>query len=332
MYSQTVPSTAPHSQALKLPGQFGERFVVGRNDLIKEVARAVLPFHFQISPMQEGVQITGDEVAVMLASRILQRISEALPEIGTADAPLLKEIISSAVQNTLKRDLTFRLEGLRQAVQPMSLSQVAFMQTLLSKGGQLILGIGPTGTGKTHLAIAAALHKLSIGHVKHIVITRPHVVMEGEIVTQASRNELESDDQFEFFEDILRDLIGYQEFNRLISQRMLELTPLGHMRGRTFNDTFIIVDEAQNMTIRKMRMAVTRIGQGSRMVVTGNPDQIDLRGEETSGLVNLLGLVQGTDVASVHHFEKNQIIRTNIVAQLEELYARQNADNAAFAA
>lgn len=176
------------------------------------------------------------------------------------------------------------------------------------------------------------MHKLALGHVKHIVITRPHVVMEGEVITQATRKEMDQDDQFDFFEDILRDLIGYQEFTRLIEQRMLELTPLGHMRGRTFNDSFIIVDEAQNMTIRKMRMAVTRIGQGSRMVVTGNPDHVDLRGGETSGLSHLLRLLQGTDVASVHHFEKNQIIRTNIVARLEELYERKDDSNPAFAA
>lgn len=322
----------PRSQEIKLPGQFGERFLVEHEGLLNATKTAVRPFSFHISPTHEGVQISGDEVAVILVSKILERIISALPKSETADTSSLNATISSVIENTLRRELTFRLKGLPHAVQPMSFSQVAFMQTLLAKDGKLIFGIGPTGTGKTHISITAALNQLAVARVKHIVITRPHVVMEGEIVTPTTRKEMEQDDQFEFLEDILRDLIGYKEFNRLVEQRMLELTPMGHMRGRTFNDSFIIVDEAQNMTIRKMRMAVTRIGRCSRMVVTGDPTQVDLRSDEPSGLAHLLGLIQGTDIAKIHLFEKNQIIRNNLVARLEELYARQDADNSAFAA
>ncbi len=168
--------------------------------------------------------------------------------------------------------------------------------------------------------------------MKHIVISRPHVVMEGEVVTSATRLEMEADSQFEMFEDILRDLVGYQKFTELTEEKKLELVPLGHMRGRTFNDAFIIIDEAQNMTIRKMRMAVTRIGRSSRMVVTGDPAHVDLRGDEPSGLVHLMDLLKGTDIAKVHHFENSQIIRNSIVARLEELYADRMKSSPAFAA
>lgn len=300
--------------------------------LLQATEMAVLPFSVNVSASCNGIQLTGDEAAVALASKILERFADTLPDNGKADTSHLDSAVSSVVEKTLKRDLAFRLKGLPYAVQPMSLSQVAFMQTLLSKEEKLVIGIGPTGTGKTHIAIAAALNQLALEQVKHIVITRPHVFMDGEVITQATREEMERDGQFDFFEDIMRDLIGYKQFDQFVKQRMLEITPLGHLRGRTFNESFIIIDDAQNMTVRKMRMAVTRIGRGSRMVVLGDPAQIDLRGEEQSGLAHLLDLIDGTDIAKIHRFEINQIIRNNTAARLEALYARQNNEHSAFAA
>lgn len=332
METYFFPTAQQRTQEINLQGHPGGQFLVTHDDLVKAAQRAVLPFRFQISPTPQGIQINGDEVAVMVASRIIEQIVKATAQQGMTDASMLKAAISTVVANALKLNLAFRLDGLSYPIAPKSFSQVAYMQTLLSPREQFIIGVGPTGTGKTHIAIAAALNQLAEERVKHIVITRPHVVMEGEIVTSATRQELEADSQFEIFEDILRDLIGYQRFTQLVEERKLELVPLGHMRGRTFNDTFIILDEAQNMTIRKMRMAVTRIGRASRMVVTGDPTHVDLRGDETSGLIHLLNLLQGTDIAKIHNFENSQIIRNSLVARLEELYAGQRTSSPAFAA
>ena len=142
------------------------------------------------------------------------------------------------------------------------------------------------------------------------------------VLTPSTRNELEYDDQFEFLEDILLDLVGNTAFRQLIESRRLELMPLGHMRGRTFNDALLIVDEAQNMSVRKMRMVVTRIGRGSRMVLTGDPEHVDLRGDEPSGLGHLLRMVEGSDFAKVFRFAGGQIVRSPLATRLEELYAR----------
>jgi phosphate starvation-inducible PhoH-like protein len=324
--------TGRRSQEIKLPQILGRRLLAEREGLLKWAEEVVSPFKFHISVTPDGVQVNGDEVAVTVASKMLELITTAWTENDRADTSLLKATISSAAENCLKHELSLRLKGLPQAVRFMSISQLAFMQALLSKDKTFIIGTGPAGTGKTHLAIAAGLNELASGHVKHIVITRPHVVMEGEIVTLATRQEIELDQQFNVFDDILHDLIGHQETSRLVEQRMLEITPLGRMRGRTFNQSFIIVDEAQNMTIRKMRMVITRIGQGSRIVMTGDPTQVDLRGDEPSGLVHLLGLIQGTDVATVHRFESHQIVRNKIVARLEELYSRLGNENSGLAA
>jgi phosphate starvation-inducible PhoH-like protein len=319
-------------QEVKLPGNFDKRLLAEHDGLLKWTEEAISPFRFQLSITPAGVQVSGDEVARTLVSTILERIGAAWPENGRPDTSLLKMTISSAVKNCLTHELAFRLDGLPHPVRCMSLSQFTFMQALLAQDKTFIIGAGPAGTGKTHLAIAAGLNELALGHVKHLVITRPHVVMEGEIVTPATRQENEADQQFNVFDDMLRDLIGHKETNRLVDQRMLEITPLGRMRGRTFNESFIIVDEAQNMTIQKMRMVVTRIGHDSRIVMTGDPTQVDLRGDDPSGLVHLLGLVRGMDFVTIHRFENHQIIRNKIVARLEELYSRQGDENSTLAA
>lgn len=112
-------------------------------------------------------------------------------------------------------------------------------------------------------------------------------------------------------------MIGHQEYRSLLETRRLALTPLGHLRGRTLNDSFLIIDEAQNLTIAKMIMAVTRIGRASRVALTGDPQRTDLRGDEPSGLLYLLKVVQGTDLAKVELFNSHDVIRNRLVHRLE---------------
>lgn len=332
MYSNLKTNSEPRLLEIKKPANFDKQFLVGNKNIFNAIEKAFLPFKFLVTFTRDTIRIEGDEIALMLVSSFFEQINGAMSESGRLNASQIDTIILNIVKHALNYDLSFRIEGLPHPLQPMSLSQVAFMHMLLSNREKLMFGVGPTGTGKTHLAIAAAVNQLAKGNVNRIVITRPHVVMEGEIVTSATRSEMERDDQFEYLEDVFGDLIGRHKFSELIEQRKLELMPLGHLRGRTFNDTFMVVDEGQNMTIRNMRMAVTRIGRNSRMVVTGDPAHADLLGEESSGLSHILDLLRDSDIAAVHHFEKTQIIRTGIVAKLEELYTLAEDDNIAIAA
>ncbi len=314
------PTAQQTTQEVVLQEQFSKKLFAANAPLIKDLQLAVRPFLFKISPSSQGVLITGDKIGVLIAERVIERLSNA-----KIDETSHEDTIASVIKDALKRDLVFRLNGLSRPVAPMTLNQLAFIQTLTSRSEQLIIGAGPTGTGKTHMAIAVALNQLAEGRVKRIVITKPHVVMEGEVVTPMIRQEMEYDSQFDFLEDIFRDLIGISKFLELKEQRKLELLPLGHFRGRTFNESFIILDEAQNMTIRKMRMAVTSIGRSSRMVITGDPIHVDLRDGDPSGLPHLLELLQNTDLAKVHYFENNQVIRNTLVSKLERLYADADA-------
>jgi phosphate starvation-inducible protein PhoH and related proteins len=323
---QFVPEETARSRAIALPQRHVELLFAGSGASGRCIELAVRPYRLQITAQPDGVRLAGDEVAIMLAEKAVGRITAVLRTSGRIDEALVRDTMASVLQVALSHELAFRLTGLRNPLRPVSLGQVAFMNAMLRADRPLLFGIRPTGTGKTHLAVAAGLALVAEARFKSLVITRPHVRMEGEVMTPELRAETACDEQFTPIQDVLRDLLGREEMRRLIDQGTIDIMPLGRMRGRTFNESFIVVDEAQNMTVRKMRMAVTRLGRASRMAVTGDPDQHDLPDGEISGLSHLLGLIGGTDIAMVHRFEHQEIIRNDVVARIEALYSQNEGD------
>jgi phosphate starvation-inducible PhoH-like protein len=309
---------------VELPQHCVEVLLSGSDAPGRRIELAVRPYFLQIIPQAGAVRLAGDEVAIALAAKMMEPIGAALRATGRADEALIRDTAAAVIKNALKHELSYNLAGLRGALHPMSLSQTAFMNAMLSGHRSLIFGVGPTGTGKTHLAIAAGLNQVAESRFKTLVITRPRVRLEGEIMTPELRAETVYNEQLTPIEDELHALIGRADTRRRIEQGLIEIMPLGRMRGRTFNETFVVVDEAQNMTVRNMRMAVTRLGRGSCMVVTGDPVQNDLPIGETSGLTHLLGMIAGTDLAAVHRFQNIEIIRNNLVARIETLYSRED--------
>jgi phosphate starvation-inducible protein PhoH and related proteins len=307
-----------------MPAQRAQILFSGADAAGHNIQHSVRPFRVAISPIAGGIRLTGDEIAVSLVAEMMWRISEAAKAGQTIDEPMVNSVAASAVQETLKHELAFRLNGVCSAVRPMSLSQVAFMNAMLFSDCPLIFGVGPTGTGKTHLAIAAGLNLIADKHFKTMVVTRPRGMLEGDVMTAALRAETVNDEQLTPIEDELHELIGKDATRDLIEQGLLEITPLGRMRGRSFNDCFLLVDEAQNMGKKLMRMALTRLGRNARMVVTGDPAQVALAGDEPSGLAHILKHVTGTDIALVHRFQNHQIIRNPTVARIEAIYSSED--------
>jgi phosphate starvation-inducible PhoH-like protein len=321
--SHLVSTPVERSYYADLPHHHVERLFSGPDAPGRHIELAVQPFRLQIMPQADGVRFVGDEVAVVLAEKMMAQIGAALQAAGRIDAALIKDTLASVIQVALKHDLTFSLTGLRQTLHPVSLSQVAFLNAILHANHSLICGVGPTGTGKTYLAIAAGLNLLAESRFKRMIMTRPHVRLEGEVMTSELRAETAADEQLTPIADTLRDLVGREEIRRLTDHGLIEIIPLGRMRGRTFNASFIVVDEAHNTTVQKMRMAVTRLGRSSRMVVTGDPAQNDLPSGETSGLSHLLRLIAGIDGTFVHYFQNREIIRNDLVARIEALYSQE---------
>ena len=184
----------------------------------------------------------------------------------------------------------------------------------------MTFGIGPTGTGKSHLAIAAAVSLLAREPFKYLVLTRPYILSEGEVMTAERRLDVVEEGQLTPIEDELSALIGHEPMNRLKEEGRLQVLPLG-LRGRTFNDGLLLVDDAQNLTIPQMRMALTRMGRSARIVITGDPHQSELHGDDVSGLTHALKLLDCHSFCVVHQFREPEIVRNPVVAEIEALYS-----------
>jgi phosphate starvation-inducible PhoH-like protein len=212
--------------------------------------------------------------------------------------------------------------------EPRTENQRRYLE-LLEKN-TLTFGIGPGGTGKTYLAVAAAVRALRNGHCRRLVVTRP-VVEAGERLgflpgdLQAKLNPY-----MRPIYDALFDLVDFEEIAHLEESGILEIAPLAYMRGRTLSHAFAILDEAQNTTISQMKMFLTRLGEGSRMVVTGDPSQNDLEREQKSGLVDALARLRGWQDIGIVEFGPRDIVRHPLVEQIVRAYeapARERRDS-----
>ena len=297
-------------------------------DLLSALAKAVAPFSLSYQKSGLASDLVGDKPAVIFADHLARLLQAALANRGTPlDANTLHALVDQAMDEVLKHDLTLRLEGILQPVRPYSMTQLAFVYDLLDRDLPLVFGVGPTGTGKTYLAIAAALNQLENGTVKHIMITKPHEMLQGEQMTPAKWAEKARDEQFDVYFDILSDFIGQDAIHAMIDRRQLEIAPLGLLRGRTLTDSIILIDEAQNIDKRWMRLAVTRAGQNSRTFITGNPTHSTLPSDEVNGLAHLLKMLDGHEIGRVHKFVPKDIVRNDTVAQLEALYEEAAASD-----
>lgn len=186
----------------------------------------------------------------------------------------------------------------------------------------LNFGIGPAGTGKTYLAVACAVDALDSGQVRRIVLVRP-AVEAGERLGFLPGNMSDKIDPYlRPMYDALYELLGFERVERLMEKRVIEVAPLAFMRGRTLNESFVILDEAQNTTREQMKMFLTRIGYGSRAVVTGDVTQTDLPKHTKSGLLEALEVLKDEDTVGVTNFDSIDVVRHPLVQRVVNAYAR----------
>ena len=188
------------------------------------------------------------------------------------------------------------------------------------RSSDLCFGIGPAGTGKTYLAVACAVEALRQGHVERLVLVRPAVEAGEKLGFLPGDLSQKVDPYLRPIYDALFDFLGHDGFNRELSRNRIEIAPLAFMRGRSLNHARIILDEAQNTTSEQMKMFLTRIGAGSRAVVTGDLTQIDLRPVRLSGLRHALGVLQGVEGVSVTHFSGHDVVRHPLVQRIISAY------------
>lgn len=206
----------------------------------------------------------------------------------------------------------------RRRIKPRGPSQSAYVQNL--RNSELSFGIGPAGTGKTYLAVAAAVEALDQERVRRIVLVRPAVEAGERLGFLPGDMSQKVDPYLRPMYDALYEMLGFDRVARLIDKNVIEVAPLAFMRGRSLNESFIILDEAQNTTVEQMKMFLTRMGFGSRAVVTGDITQIDLPRNQISGLRHVLDVLRGVDGVTFSYFTSRDVVRHALVQRVVEAY------------
>lgn len=269
------------------------------------------------------VAIEGDEEAVSKALSVLNVLTQLVKKqvsVGPAD---VVSATTMAKKGTLEYFLDFYQESILKdrrgrAIRVKNYGQRQYVSAI--KHNDLTFGIGAAGTGKTFLAVAMAVAALKKGDVERIVIARPAVEAGESLGFLPGDLKEKVDPYMRPIYDAMNTLIGAEHVERLIERGVLEIAPLAYMRGRTLDDAFIIVDEAQNTTNAQMKMVLTRLGFQSKMVVNGDPSQIDLPKGVKSGLLAAQKILQGLNRVDFVHFDSQDVVRHPVVGQIVSAY------------
>jgi phosphate starvation-inducible PhoH-like protein len=294
---------------------FGER-----NTNLQKVAKSI---GVTINARGNTVFITGEEIASELAAKVLQQLYSLLKEgypIHPNDIDFAINVLSGDDHVDLKAIFLDRvfITAKKSAITPKSLAQKEYIDAI--RKYDIVFGIGPAGTGKTYLAMAMAVSALSKGIVSRIILTRP-AVEAGEALGFLPGDLAEKVDPYlRPLYDALHDMMRFEKTAALMQKGIIEVAPIAFMRGRTLNDSFIILDEAQNTTSEQMKMFLTRIGFNSKAVITGDITQIDLPSNRTSGLIESKNILQNIDGIEFIFFSKKDVVRHKLVQEIIRAY------------
>ena len=273
----------------------------------------------------DGIAIEGSAEQVALCRTVLEklldmqrkgepinrgRIRYAIDLAKDGNADLIDKIMGDVVALTNRG----------KQVKCKTLGQKRYIQAL--KSHELVFGVGPAGTGKTYLAVAMAVVAFKNKEVERIILTRPAVEAGEKLGFLPGDLQNKVDPYLRPLYDALQEFFGLETYKQLMERGAIEVAPLAYMRGRTLNNAFIILDEAQNCSIEQMKMFLTRFGEGSRIVVTGDVTQIDLPKEKKSGLVHAIRVLEGVEGISVIKLTHKDVVRHELVQRIIQAYER----------
>ncbi len=304
--------------AIKAPYGFDMRLLLGHEDCNLRLIES--RFNSKITVRGDVISITGDPIEAQVLESLFSDCMKAVAENGEISEAFVERAIDIVrtgefAPSALCNDILLTYRG--KAVRPKTAGQKRYADTIRSN--VVTFGIGPAGTGKTYLAMAMAVAALKRKEIGRIILTRP-VVEAGESLGYLPGTLNEKVDPYvRPLYDALFDMVDSEHANEMLEQRIIEIAPLAYMRGRTLNDSFIILDEAQNTTPQQMKMFLTRLGFNSKMVVTGDVTQLDLpRGK--SGLISVRTVLQGIEDIAFCDLSDADVVRHSLVQKIVNAY------------
>ncbi|MGC1273941.1 MAG: PhoH family protein [Planctomycetaceae bacterium] len=290
------------------------------------------------------VRIFGDEPHVRRGREVFETLGNVLRKTGRvrdvdvwealgtrppqasgteAAGPVLRAERTPDASESSFGERTVELFERGRRVRPKTAGQDGYLKAI--EANDLVLCVGPAGSGKTYLAVAAAIHALRTDQVRRIVLVRPAVEAGEKLGFLPGDMLAKVNPYLRPLLDALNDMLDYEQVQRYMSKDMIEIIPLAFMRGRTLNDTFIILDEGQNTTVTQMKMFLTRMGSGSRIIVTGDTTQLDLPDNVSSGLTDAAERLSEIEGVAVVQLGRADIVRHRLVREIVEAYDRDGA-------
>ena len=292
------------------------RAVSGPNS--RHVALIEDAFHVLVETPGGGVSLSGDAKARAAAKRAVQQIAkraDAGVEVSEADIRAAAVSARAGAADTSGLSLPI---GRRGGVAAKTAAQQRYLDMLASN--DLVFGAGPAGTGKTFLAVAHGAGMLLRGEVDRLIVTRPAVEAGERLGFLPGDLNEKVDPYMAPVWEALTDILGPDQLRRRRDKAEIEVAPIAFMRGRTLNHAFVIVDEAQNASRLQMKMVLTRLGEGARMAVTGDPSQVDLVNPADSGLSHAIAILEGVKGVAVARFEASDVVRHPLVERIVKAY------------
>jgi phosphate starvation-inducible protein PhoH and related proteins len=259
----------------------------------------------------KGEDVDGQTVDAALRFSIADRESQMTPNQPPSN---LKNFVESKVQIAVRK----------KTILPRSPMQATYIEAMQRRDA--VFGIGPAGTGKTYLAVAHAVSLFEQERVERIILSRPAVEAGENLGFLPGDLKEKIDPYLRPLYDALYDTMGAEKAEKRILAKDIEIAPLAFMRGRTLTNAFVILDEAQNTTSMQMKMFLTRLGEGSRMVITGDPSQVDLPRGETSGLLEAVDILHDVPDIGVIRFTGRDVVRSSLVAKIVNAYDKRDAE------
>ncbi|MDR2686416.1 MAG: PhoH family protein [Oscillospiraceae bacterium] len=291
-------------------------------------------FHVGILCRGSQVKVMGEPEAVDKAARVVQGLLTLIDrgeEVGDQSVRYVISLVSEADEANRAEDVTMQLAAMTDGcvcvtakgkpVKPKTLGQKKYVEAI--KNNTITLGVGPAGTGKTYLAVAMAVAAFRAKEAGRIILTRPAVEAGEKLGFLPGDLQQKVDPYLRPLYDALFDTLGAENFARQQERGAIEVAPLAYMRGRTLDDSFIILDEAQNTSIEQMKMFLTRLGQNSKIIVTGDITQIDLDGKP-SGLVNAVKVLKGVEDIAIIRFSERDVVRHRLVQSIIKAYEKSD--------